>query len=353
MKSCGVPKRAVGSEVAHHLVAPGAVERVLGHAHQLDVRVALLEHVRDQLVGELAPVEERRRATVVATPRAGMQLVDVDRLRERVALGAGAHPLAVGPVVALERGDDRAVAGPQLHGEAVRVGLEDAAAAVRAQLVLVLGAGPHPRNEQLPDARRAASLHGVPAAVPEVERPHHAHALRIRCPHREARAVESVEGDRVCAELVVDAVVVALAEQVQVEVRQLRREVVGVVTGDLVAVGVVDAQSVGMQRATVGHAPLEQAGRVDARERSGRRAVLPADLDPLGVGLERAHEAQRQFVLALDLVVAEQRARLGMPRLDEGEDVGAGQRGFGGHRGSLANGGTAPVVPAGKPEDVP
>jgi hypothetical protein len=155
------------------------------------------------------------------------------------------------------------------------------------------------------------------------------------------------------AELVVDAVVIALAEQVQVEVRQLRREVVGVVTGDLVAVGVVDAQSVGMQRATVGHAPLEQAGRVDARERSGRRAVLPADLDPLGVGLERTHEAQRQFVLALDLVVAEQRARLGMPRLDEGEDVGAGQRGFGGHRGSLANGGTAPVVPAGKPDDVP
>jgi hypothetical protein len=38
--------------VAHHLVAPGAVERVLGHAHQLDVRVAHVEHVRDQLVGE-------------------------------------------------------------------------------------------------------------------------------------------------------------------------------------------------------------------------------------------------------------------------------------------------------------
>ena len=41
-----------GREVAHHLVTPGAVERVLGHAHQLDVRVPLLEHVRDQLVGE-------------------------------------------------------------------------------------------------------------------------------------------------------------------------------------------------------------------------------------------------------------------------------------------------------------
>jgi hypothetical protein len=43
-----------GREVARHLVAPGAGERVRHHRQQLDVREAHVEHVGAQLVGQLA-----------------------------------------------------------------------------------------------------------------------------------------------------------------------------------------------------------------------------------------------------------------------------------------------------------
>jgi hypothetical protein len=136
---------------------------------------------------------------------------------------------------------------------------------------------------------------------------------------------------RVRAELVVDPVVAAFTEQVQVEVRQLRREVVRVVLGEFVAVPVADAQLVRLQWPAVRHAPLEQARRVDALERRGGGAVLPAHLDLLGIGLERAHQAERLLVLARELVIAEQRTRLRMPRTDQRVDVACGELVLGGH----------------------
>jgi len=156
---------------------------------------------------------------------------------------------------------------------------------------------------------------------------------RIGRPHREARALEPVERHRVRAQLVVDGVVVALAEEVQVEVGELRGEVVGVVLLERVTVAVVHAQPVRMQRAAERHAPLEQARLVDAFQHQGPRAVVPAHLDRCRVGLERAHQAQRLLVLAGDLVVAQQRARLGVAGVDQRVDVSGGELLLGGHRG--------------------
>src|SRR5208283_2151227 len=99
----------------------------------------------------------------------------------------------------------------------------------RADLVLVERAGPDAWNEQLPDATGAAPVHRVLAAVPLVERAHDADALGVRRPHREARAGEALERRRVRGELRPDPVMVAFAEQIQVEVRQLRREEVRIV----------------------------------------------------------------------------------------------------------------------------
>ncbi len=64
------------------------------------------------------------------------------------------------------------------------------------------------------------------------------------------------------AELVVDAVVIAFAEEVEVEVRQLRGEEVRVVPGEFVAVSIAHAEPVGLERTTVGDAALEQPRRV-------------------------------------------------------------------------------------------
>ena len=135
--------------------------------------------------------------------------------------------------------------------------------ALRADLVLVQRARPDAGHEQLPDPGAAASLQRVLAAVPEVERADHADALGVGRPDREPRAGQAVEFGRMRAELVVDRVVIAFAEQVQVEVGELRREVVRVVLVDLDAARVAHVQPVRLQRAAVRHAALEQSRRMD------------------------------------------------------------------------------------------
>jgi hypothetical protein len=51
-----------------HLIAPRTVERMLRDADQLDVRVAEVVQVRDQLLGNLIPRKERGLAMPRATP---------------------------------------------------------------------------------------------------------------------------------------------------------------------------------------------------------------------------------------------------------------------------------------------
>ena len=78
-------------EVAEHLIAPRAVERMLGDADEFDVRVAHVEHIRDQLVGELIPGEKRRLAMPGAAPRARMHFIDRDRRAQRIPRRAAAQ----------------------------------------------------------------------------------------------------------------------------------------------------------------------------------------------------------------------------------------------------------------------
>ena len=264
-----------------------------------------------------------------------MHLVDADRSRRVIRLASGLHPFAVLPLVSVERGHHRAVFGTQLHREAVGVGLEQGAAAACTQFELVLGARPDTGNEEFPDPRAAAHLHRVPSTVPEIERSYDAHPLRVRRPDGEQRPGQPVEPGWMRTELVVDGVVVALAEQVQVEVRQLRREIVGVVLVQLDAIAIPDPESVRRQRAPVWHAALEQPGLVHAPERVCG-AIVPEDFDALGVGLDHTHHAGGQVVAPRNLVVAEQRARLGMPRLHQCVDLRSRQLLSGGHSLSLA-----------------
>ena len=74
-------------EVADRLVAPASVERMLGDRQQLDVGEVGVLQVRDQLVGQLAIVEEAVALLDLSLPRAEMDLVDRDRLVEALALG--------------------------------------------------------------------------------------------------------------------------------------------------------------------------------------------------------------------------------------------------------------------------
>src|SRR5690606_36270247 len=73
------------------------------------------------------------------------------------------------------------------------------------------------------DAGRATRLHHVARAVPSVEIAHDADALRIRCPHGKARPPHALDGDHMRAELLIDVMMIAFAEEMKVEIGQIVR----------------------------------------------------------------------------------------------------------------------------------
>ena len=97
------------------------------------------------------------------------------------------------------------------------------------ELVVVAGLGV--RDEQFPIAG-AAHPHGMSPPVPEIEIADHGHAPCIRRQHDEADAVDAFEPHRMRAELVVDALMGAFAEQIEIEIGQDRREAVGILELD-------------------------------------------------------------------------------------------------------------------------
>ena len=167
-KSSGVPKRDVRREVARHLVAPRAAERVLHDRQQLDVREAHVarrsRRARRRARGTraVAGCLERRAATSRGAPR-----------RSRSARVSGSrraarsHPLVVLPLVRASgrRSTPSAAAAPawNANGSAFR----RSCAVCVADLELVARPVLDVRDEQLPDAgraeRRASGAGGRPS----------------------------------------------------------------------------------------------------------------------------------------------------------------------------------------------
>jgi hypothetical protein len=87
-----------GREVARHLVAPRARERMGHHRQQLHVGEAHVVHVGRELVGELE-VGERAILVRIAPPRAEVHLVDRDGAALMVARAALLVPVGVAPLV--------------------------------------------------------------------------------------------------------------------------------------------------------------------------------------------------------------------------------------------------------------
>ena len=148
-----VLRRAVARgrrEVAGRLVAPRAVERVLGHRHQLDVREAPLAHVVGERLRNVAV--RRQQVAVVAPPRAQVHFVDRDRRVERVARAPRRHPRAVAPIV-VERPRARRGRRRSLGEQRERIGLVDLVAAIgRHDAEFVRIAARDAGDRRLPDA---------------------------------------------------------------------------------------------------------------------------------------------------------------------------------------------------------
>ena len=264
------------------LVAPRPAERVLGDRQQLDVGEAGLVEVVDELLGHLAVAQPR-------PPRAEVHLVDAHRLGVGLALRAGGHPLLVGPLVG---GDvhDGPRGGRDLGAERHRVGLVAPAAVGPEDPVLVADTRRDARDEQLPDAGAAEHPHGVRPAGPAVEVAGDADAVRGGRPNREAgagdRARRGVVGAHVGAQDVPQALVAALADQVQVDLAERRQPAVGVID-DVDAVAVAHREPV--VRGRPGHDPGEQPGVVHLHQRIAL-ATDPHHVHLVGVRTQDAHD---------------------------------------------------------------
>ena len=141
--------------------------------------------------------------------------------------------------------DDRRGLGPQLGGEAVGVGLLDEIALVTAlDLELVDLALDQVGDEDLPDPRRPAAPHRVPAAVPVVEVADDADPHGVRGPDGEVDAAEALVVAEVGPQAFEVAVVRPFAQQVKVEVGQDRSELVGVDELPAMPLVVLDRQAI-------------------------------------------------------------------------------------------------------------
>ena len=140
-------------EVAGHLIAPRAVERVLHDGHQFHVREAEFQHVVGERVRQLAIAERPVVLLRDATPGARMQLVDRPGSRERVVARAPLLPGVIAPRVP-ELRDHRRGAWRHLGAKSVRIALVDGGAVAGHDAVLVERTGTRSCDAALPDSGR-------------------------------------------------------------------------------------------------------------------------------------------------------------------------------------------------------
>src|SRR5207249_5702332 len=150
-----------------------------------------------------------------------MDFVDGNGRLEPVLLRALGKPIGVLPFVVIEARYDGAGVGAQLRAEGVGIGFEREDVAARADdFIFVDGVFLELREENFPDARGAASAHGMDADVPAVEVANDADALCAGSPDREVNAPNAFKCYDVSAEFLVSVVMAAFAHEVEVEFAQ-------------------------------------------------------------------------------------------------------------------------------------
>ena len=170
---------AGGGKKAGDLVAPAAVEGVLGQGHEFNVGEAVLLAVGGQQLGQLGVGVPA--AVLLLPPAAGMDLVDIQRFIE--AFCAFLHPLVV--VKALRAVSHNAAAvGAQCHSRAVGVAVGHALAVCAAHPILVDHTRVHTGGVAFPHGGLGAmQVKGADLGLDS-------DMLRGRCPHCKMCAAE-------------------------------------------------------------------------------------------------------------------------------------------------------------------
>ncbi len=158
-------------------------------------------------------------------------------------------------------GNNRRRVGRSLGALSLRVRLQRQELTVGAKdLVLVEMTGAQARDEQLPEPADISHRH--PPAVPSVEVANDAYPVRVRRPYREGDTLDTLMCQRMCSKLAVAREVVALGEQMNVDLAQHWRKRIDVVEFVLGATA-CDAQPIAKRLLAVGNCCDKETGAVD------------------------------------------------------------------------------------------
>ena len=254
-----------GRVVACHLIAPGLVQRMLHDRHQLHMGIAHILHIVRQHGGNLTIIIKlpgllcRSRSVrprslglrgrflpgflflrggsqgavplllLGLSPGPQMHLVNQKGLFLIIRLLSLLQPALVRPGKTGQIRDHRRRMGPELRSVRVRVRLQHRKAALCLNLIFIAGSRSDSRDEKLKNARFLDAAHGMPASVPEIEISHHADAAGVRGPDRKICTLHALDGHGMGSHLLIQGIVDARLEFVQILRRiHLRLEPVGV-----------------------------------------------------------------------------------------------------------------------------
>ena len=174
---------AVGrGEIAGNLIAPRGVVGIFHDGQQLDMRIAHILDIGNQLRRKLLIIEIA--AVFMPFPRACVDLVDIDRAFDRGLLCGAGTIERVMPLEAVRRIDHAGGVRQRAAAVPVRVGLVDCAAVRAGHAVFICLPGLCVDRDGLPYALRDLP-HGKILCVPEIEVADDAHRLRVRRPDAE------------------------------------------------------------------------------------------------------------------------------------------------------------------------
>ena len=242
--------------IARYLVAPGSIQRMLHHRHQLHMGISHLLHIGCQLFGNL-PVIIKFGAcnrisllvhgNIFAHPGAQMHLIDIHGLVLCIGLCPARHPLLILPLVTADIPDNRSRVGAQLRVIGIGIRLQHGLAMARLDFILIDISLLQPGDKQFKNAGvvPAHSAHLVTPSVPLVKISYHADAHGTGCPYGKIHALHPVNRHGMGAHFFIDGIVNAGSKFLYILVRVQRCKGIGVVNLLLSAALVLHKKRVG------------------------------------------------------------------------------------------------------------
>src|SRR5881396_494318 len=114
-----------------------------------------------------------------------MELINADRLAQRIGLAPSFQPLFIRPAKLLVIPNDSGVLGRCFEKESVGIGLQADPAVLIANFEFVMRSFGHTRNKDFPNAGQAEGAHLVDAPIPSVEIADNDDPLRVWSPDGE------------------------------------------------------------------------------------------------------------------------------------------------------------------------